>query len=76
VLEKGYLSKTELDDILSPENMTGPRHMRRDRRETPMSKIEEREDRALYLSGAWLWITLPAEGLPGGETGPCHRWSQ
>ncbi|MBN1537724.1 MAG: aspartate ammonia-lyase [Anaerolineales bacterium] len=28
VLEKGYLSKTELDDILSPENMTKPRYIR------------------------------------------------
>lgn len=27
VLEKGYLSQTELDDILSPENMTRPRHI-------------------------------------------------
>jgi aspartate ammonia-lyase len=28
VLEKGYLSKAELDDILSPENMTKPRFVR------------------------------------------------
>jgi aspartate ammonia-lyase len=27
VLEKGYLSKTQLDDILSPENMTRPRYL-------------------------------------------------
>src|SRR5512145_1374135 len=27
VLEKGYLSKHELDDILSPENMTRPRYL-------------------------------------------------
>jgi aspartate ammonia-lyase len=27
VLEKGYLTKTELDDILSPENMTKPRYL-------------------------------------------------
>jgi len=27
VLEKGYLSKNELDDILSPENMTRPRYV-------------------------------------------------
>jgi aspartate ammonia-lyase len=27
VLEKGYLSKTELDDILLPENMTRPRYL-------------------------------------------------
>ncbi|MCU0485227.1 MAG: aspartate ammonia-lyase [Anaerolineales bacterium] len=27
VLEKGYLSKSELDDILSPENMTRPRYI-------------------------------------------------
>jgi aspartate ammonia-lyase len=27
VLEKGYLSKHELDDILSPENMTRPRYI-------------------------------------------------
>jgi aspartate ammonia-lyase len=27
VLEKGYLSKYELDDILSPENMTRPRYI-------------------------------------------------
>jgi aspartate ammonia-lyase len=27
VLEKGYLSQAELDDILSPENMTKPRHI-------------------------------------------------
>jgi aspartate ammonia-lyase len=27
VLEKGYLKKEELDDILSPENMIKPRHM-------------------------------------------------
>jgi aspartate ammonia-lyase len=27
VLEKGYLSKLELDDILSPENMTRPRYI-------------------------------------------------
>jgi aspartate ammonia-lyase len=27
VLEKGYLTKAELDDILSPENMTRPRYM-------------------------------------------------
>jgi aspartate ammonia-lyase len=26
VLQKGYLTKTELDDILSPENMTRPRY--------------------------------------------------
>ena len=26
VLEKGYLSKAELDDLLSPENMTRPRY--------------------------------------------------
>lgn len=29
VLEKGYLSKEELDDILSPENMTKPRYFSR-----------------------------------------------
>jgi aspartate ammonia-lyase len=29
VLEKGYLSQTELDDILSPENMTRPRYFYR-----------------------------------------------
>ncbi len=27
VLEKGYISKAELDDILSPENMTRPRYI-------------------------------------------------
>ncbi len=27
VLEKGYLNQAELDDILSPENMTRPRHI-------------------------------------------------
>jgi aspartate ammonia-lyase len=27
VLEKGYLNKSELDDILSPENMTQPRYI-------------------------------------------------
>ncbi len=27
VLEKGYLSQAELDDILSPENMTRPRYL-------------------------------------------------
>jgi aspartate ammonia-lyase len=27
VLEKGYLSQTELEDILSPENMTRPRYI-------------------------------------------------
>jgi aspartate ammonia-lyase len=27
VLERGYLSKTQLDDILSPENMTRPRYL-------------------------------------------------
>lgn len=27
VLEKGYLSKAQLDDILSPENMTRPRYL-------------------------------------------------
>jgi aspartate ammonia-lyase len=27
VLEKGYLSRAELDDILSPENMTRPRYI-------------------------------------------------
>jgi len=27
VLEKGYMSKAELDDILSPENMTRPRYI-------------------------------------------------
>ena len=27
VLEKGYLSKAELDDLLSPENMTHPRYI-------------------------------------------------
>ena len=27
VLEKGYLSQAELDDILSPENMTKPRYI-------------------------------------------------
>ncbi|MBN2149240.1 MAG: aspartate ammonia-lyase [Anaerolineales bacterium] len=27
VLEKGYLSKAELDDLLSPENMTRPRYL-------------------------------------------------
>jgi aspartate ammonia-lyase len=27
VLEKGYLNKEELDDILSPENMTLPRYL-------------------------------------------------
>jgi aspartate ammonia-lyase len=27
VLEKGYLSKSQLDDILSPENMTRPRYL-------------------------------------------------
>jgi aspartate ammonia-lyase len=25
VLEKGYLTRAELDDILSPQNMTAPR---------------------------------------------------
>jgi len=30
VLEKGYLTRAELDDILSPENMTRPRHPRVD----------------------------------------------
>jgi len=40
VLEKGYLSKAELDDILSPENMTRPRHTPKHPRETPVSKIE------------------------------------
>ncbi len=29
VLEKGYLAKAELDDVLSPENMTRPRCIRR-----------------------------------------------
>jgi aspartate ammonia-lyase len=29
VLEKGYLSKEELDEILSPENMTQPRYFGR-----------------------------------------------
>jgi aspartate ammonia-lyase len=29
VLEKGYLSKEELDDILSPENMIKPRYLHR-----------------------------------------------
>jgi aspartate ammonia-lyase len=29
VLEKGFLSKEELDDILSPENMTKPRYVNR-----------------------------------------------
>jgi aspartate ammonia-lyase len=29
VLEKGYLSRAELDEILSPENMTGPRRVLR-----------------------------------------------
>jgi aspartate ammonia-lyase len=28
VLEKGYLSQAEMDDILSPENMTKPRYFR------------------------------------------------
>jgi len=27
VLEKGYLTKAELDDVLSPENMTRPRYI-------------------------------------------------
>jgi aspartate ammonia-lyase len=27
VLEKGYLSQAELEDILSPENMTKPRYI-------------------------------------------------
>ncbi len=27
VLEKGYLNQAELDEILSPENMTRPRHI-------------------------------------------------
>ena len=27
VLEKGYLSQHQLDDILSPENMTRPRYI-------------------------------------------------
>jgi len=27
VLEKGYISKVELDEILSPENMTRPRYI-------------------------------------------------
>jgi aspartate ammonia-lyase len=27
VLEKGYLSQAELDNILSPENMTKPRYL-------------------------------------------------
>jgi len=40
VLEKGYLSKAELEDILSPENMTRPRHTLKDRGETAVSKIE------------------------------------
>lgn len=29
VLEKGYLSKEKLDEILSPENMTRPRHIQK-----------------------------------------------
>jgi aspartate ammonia-lyase len=29
VLEKGYLTKAELDDVLSPENMTRPRYIHR-----------------------------------------------
>ena len=29
VLEKGYLTKAELDDALSPENMTRPRYLHR-----------------------------------------------
>jgi aspartate ammonia-lyase len=29
VLEKGYLSQAELEDILSPENMTKPRYIHR-----------------------------------------------
>lgn len=29
VLEKGYLSQAELDDILAPENMTRPRYIHR-----------------------------------------------
>jgi len=29
VLEKGYLSRAELDDILSPEKMTRPRYIHR-----------------------------------------------
>jgi len=29
VLEKGYLTKAELDDALSPENMTRPRYIHR-----------------------------------------------
>jgi len=29
VLEKGYLNKAELDDILSPEKMTQPRYIHR-----------------------------------------------
>lgn len=29
VLEKGYFSKSELDDLLSPENMTRPRYIHR-----------------------------------------------
>jgi aspartate ammonia-lyase len=29
VLQKGYLSKEQLDDILSPENMTRPRYIHR-----------------------------------------------
>jgi aspartate ammonia-lyase len=28
ILEKGYLSKAELDEILSPENMTRPRYIK------------------------------------------------
>jgi aspartate ammonia-lyase len=27
VLEKGYLTKQQLDDILSPANMIAPRHI-------------------------------------------------
>jgi aspartate ammonia-lyase len=29
VLEKGYLSREELDDILKPENMVKPRYVHR-----------------------------------------------
>jgi len=32
VLDKGYLSQEELDDILKPENMVRPRYVRQDRR--------------------------------------------
>jgi aspartate ammonia-lyase len=35
VLEKGYMSKAELDDVLKPEILTQPRYIRNERRRNP-----------------------------------------